>query len=109
MSYDHFQITLLDLQVNIEIWFSVYSIYVTYLFWHEEFNCYWLLVQDIQGTEMCEWSNLAWKGTYPVPWEVIIWKQVPETDVHHAGTQRGVHGLSKYKGYLWPFQLVPVC
>ena len=51
--------TLFDLRVNIEIIFSVYSIYVTYLFRHVDLTAIWLLVQEIQGPEICEMSNLA--------------------------------------------------
>ena len=58
-SNGHFQMTLFDLRVNIEIIFSVYSIYVTYLFRPVDLTAIWLLVQEIQGPEICEMSNLA--------------------------------------------------
>ena len=35
-SYGHFQMTLFDQRVNIEIIFSFYSIYITYLFRSED-------------------------------------------------------------------------
>ena len=47
------------------------------------------------------------KGTLQEPWVVNISKQLPDADVHHAGTWRGVSGLSEYKGYWWSPQMVP--
>ena len=51
--------TLFHQRVNIEIIFSVYSIFVTYLFRPVDLTDILLLVQEIQGPEICEMSNLA--------------------------------------------------
>ena len=51
--------TLFHQRVNIQIIFSVYSIYVTYLLRPVDLTDIWLLVKEIQGPEICELSNLA--------------------------------------------------
>ena len=56
-SNGHFQMTLLDQRVNITIIFSFYSIYVTYWFRPEDSVAICLLVQKIQGPEICDVNN----------------------------------------------------
>ena len=50
---------LFDQRVNSKIVFSFCSIYVTYIFRPKDLATICLLVQEIQGPEICELSNLA--------------------------------------------------
>ena len=56
-SNGHFQMTLFDQMVNITIIFPFYSIYVTYWFRPEDLIAICLLVQKIQGHEICFVNN----------------------------------------------------
>ena len=53
-----FQMTLFHQRVNIQIIFSVYSIYVAYLLRPVDNTDINFLVTEIQGPEICELSNL---------------------------------------------------
>ena len=52
--------TLFDQRVNSKIVFSFCSIYVTNIFRPKDLATICLLVQEIQGPEICELSNLAY-------------------------------------------------
>ena len=71
--------TLYVLKSNVKMIFSVYSIYVRYVF-RPDLATVWLLVQERQGPEICELPNLA------IHMPVALGGQYLKTGVHDART-----------------------
>ena len=101
--------TLFHQRVNIQIIFSVYSIYVTYLLRPVDLTDIWLLVKEIQGP----WN--LWIVQFGIK-KVKSWYKkrqfsqykLPLQAVHHAYSQSRDSWPFKNIGYVLYLWLVPV-